>query len=198
MSIKQIALLIGLTAFCFAVVILAFFYGPAQRTYASPPQIVSVLTSDQIVTAWEARGVKGRIVICFTRYLNAHESKESKDTKATELGMNHGILRRVFHVTPDNAWDEIRGALSMRNDMRPTSEGFIGIFNDGRVYITPLSRFSPVAEKALIIIEPKVWSRTELQQIGEMLKSGKITSDLIVIIRGSEEDAITFRRVSGY
>lgn len=112
--------------------------------------------------------------------------------------MNHGVVRKVFHVAPDSAWPEINGALSKRNDMRPTPEGFIGIFDDGRVYIMPLSRFSPVAEKALIIVEPKIWSNNELMQIVEKLKSGRISSDLVVVIRGSEKDAELFRQVMNH
>jgi hypothetical protein len=194
MPAKHITLFSGITAFCIAVVVFSYVYGPTQRSFASPPRVLSVESTEQIVRAWEASAVKGRIAICFTRYLNALETKESKEVKATELSMHHGIIRRVFHITPDSAWPQIQATLSKRDDMRPTPEGFIGVFDDGRVYIMPFSRFSPIKEKALIIVEPSVWSRDELLQIANQLKSARISSDLAVIIRGSESDAELFRQ----
>lgn len=191
---KNTALLAGIILFFFAVLVFSYQYGPTQRTLASPSKILTVETTEQILQAWEANRVKGRVAVCFTRYLNALETKESKNYKVIEGSMHKGILRRVYHVTPDSAWPEIQGVLSKRDDMRPTPEGFIGIFDDGRSYIMPLSKFSHMTEKVLLIIEPKVWTGTELTQIAEKLKSDRISSDLVVIIRGSEQDAELFRR----
>jgi hypothetical protein len=157
------------------------------------PQVLTVETSDQIAQAWEKTGVKGRVAICFTRYLNAVSVKESTDLKVTERSMETGILRKVYHIAPDSAWPEIRSALSKMNGVRTTQDGYIGIFENGRVYINPLSSFSQLSEKALIIIEPKVWTAAELLKISGKLKSGSISSDLVVIIRGSEQDAALFR-----
>lgn len=134
------------------------------------------------------------MAICFTRYLNASETKESKEINVSELSLHQSTLRKITHVTPDSSWPEIEKTLSERNIMRATPEGFIGVLDDGRVYIMPLSRFTYVAEKSLIIVEPKVWTRDQLLQIVDKLKSGKLSSDLIVIIRGSDEDADLFRQ----
>jgi hypothetical protein len=194
MPIKHIALLAGIVVFFFAVIAFTFLYGPGQRSFSARPQVLSVESTEQIAQTWETAGVKGRIAICFTRYLNALEKKESNELKVTERSMEKGVIRRVFHIAPDSAWPEISGALSKRNGIRLTSEGFIGIFDAGRVYIMPLSRFSQVTEKALIIIEPNVWTKAELMQIAEKLKSGRISTDLLVIIRGSEQDAALFRQ----
>lgn len=194
MNMKRIALLAGITVFFLSVIVFSFTYGPARRSYVSPPRVISVESTAQILHNLEESGVRGRTAICFTRYLNALEGKESKDAKAIELAMNHGIIRRVFHVPPDNSWPEINEALAKRNDMRTTPEGFIGIFDDGRVYIQPLSRFLHLEDTALVVLEPKIWSGDELAQIAGRLHSGNIASDLIVIIRGSEADAETFRR----
>jgi hypothetical protein len=193
MPAKQMALLAGIIVFFCAVVALTFWYGPGQRSYLSPPQVLSVHSTDQIAQEWKTAGVKGRSVICFTRYLNAHEEKESRASKITELSLEQGIVRRVFHILPDKVWPEVRETLSKRNGIRPASAGFIGIFDYGRVYIMPLSRFSQLGEKALVIIEPKVWTATELQQIATMLKSGSISSDLVILIRGTETEAAPFR-----
>ena len=193
MPAKQIVLLASIIVFFLSVVAFSNFYGPARRTFASPSKVLSVDTSDQITKAWKSSGVKGRIAICFTRYLNVLESKDSKEPLITELAMDHGIVRKVFHVVPEYAWPEVQKALSKRDDMRQTPEGFIGIFNNGRVYISPLSKLPPIDEKTLLIVEPKVWSQEELTQIGDRLKTGRLSSDLVTIIRGSENDAAIFR-----
>lgn len=191
---KRVLTLAVITLVFAATVIFLNQYGPAQRSFASPPAVLLAESTAQIARAWETTGVKGRIAICFTRYLNAVEAKESTDFKVTEISMEKGVLRKVFHIPPDASWPEISGALSKRYDMRPTTDGFVGIFNYGRVYITPLSRFSGVTEKALVIIEPKVWTNRELIQIAEKLKSGDISSDLVIIIRGTEKEADLFRQ----
>ena len=193
MPVKQSAVLAGIMLFFFSVIAFSYLYGPARRSFASPPQIYSAESTGQITLILESSAVKGRIALCFTRYLNALETKESRDIKATETAMNHGIFRKVYHFPPDSAWSEIRGTLVNRDDMRPTPEGFVGIFDDGRVYIQPLSRLSRLTEQAVIIIEPKVWSDSELTQIAEKLITGSISSDLVVIIRGSSSDVELFR-----
>jgi hypothetical protein len=191
---KHITLLAGITVFFIAVVVFSYLYGPMRRSFVSTTKVLLVESTEQTAQAWETSGVKGRITICFTRYLNALEEKESKNVKVTELSMQKGIIRRVFHITPDNAWPEISGALSKRNDMRPTPDGFIGLFDYGRVYIMPLSRSPLIEEKALIIVEPRVWSHEELLQIVDKLRTGRISSDLVIIIRGSDKDAELFRQ----
>jgi hypothetical protein len=194
MSIKQSALLAGIVLFFSGVLAGTFLYGPSRRSFTTPPQVLSVESTEQIARTFASTGVKGRIAICFTRYLNAVDGKESKSLKVTEDSMEKGIIRRVFHVTPDSAWPEISAALAKRNGIRPIPEGLIGIFDNGRVYIMPLSRFSQTTEKALIIVDPNIWTQDELTQIANKLKSGSISSDLVVIIRGSEKDASLFRQ----
>jgi hypothetical protein len=194
MRIKQLALRDVSIAFFLTIISLTFLYGPWKRSYNEQPLVLTVETSEQIAPILKKTGVKGRVAICFTRYLNAVEGKESTDLKVTERSMESGIFRKVYHTAPDNAWPEIRSALSKMNGVRTTQDGYIGIFENGRVYINPLSSMSQVSEKALIILEPKVWSPAELLAIAEKLRSGSISSDLVVIIRGTEQDAALFRR----
>lgn len=193
----RIASLTVITVLFTVAVIFSYSYGPSRRSFAARPTVLSVETTEQILQVWESHGVKGRIAICFTRYLNVLETKESKEAKATERAMNLGIVRKVYHVPPDSAWPEIHASLSRRTDMRPTPEGFIGIFDDGRVYIAPLSRFAPFREKALFLVEPKIWSPDELMRIVDLLKSGSMSADLVVIVRGAEREAEPFRRALG-
>jgi hypothetical protein len=153
-----------------------------------------VVSSTQLEQLWQNSGVKGRTLVTFTRYLNATESKDTKEIEATERAMEKGIIRRVFHIVPDHVWNEVSKNLSGRVGMRPTPEGFIGIFEYGRVYILPLSRFSPPTEKSLLVVEPKIWSKAELDKIIANLQSGELAADLVAVIRGTDQDATNFRR----
>jgi hypothetical protein len=195
MPSKHNVITVGIIVFFLSTIALSFLYGPWRRTYNVPAQVLSVESTEQIARIWEEKGLRGRIVICFTRYLNAVDIKESKDYKVTEKSMDNGILRKVYHIAPDSAWPEIRYALSKMNGVRTTQNGYIGIFDSGRVYINPLSRFSSQSEKSLILIEPKVWTTDEINLIAGKLKSGAVVSDLIIIVRGSERDAELFRTV---
>lgn len=186
-------LLVGITLLFVLVVTISNNYGPSRRIYLASPRVQSADTTAEIARAWDASGARGRIVICFTRYLNALQGKESQDFKVTETAMEKGIIRRVYHVPPAGAWPEIQASLSKRSDMRPTQEGFIGIFDYGRVYIQPIDQLAPLQEKALIVIEPGVWTPAEIARISGMLQSGKIMSDFILIIRGTEDDVARFR-----
>lgn len=190
---RNTLLLIGIAILFVLVVIISHSYGPSRRVYLSAPQVHSAETTAEIARAWDESGARGRIAICFTRYLNALPEKESQDLKVTETAMEKGIIRRVYHVPPKRAWPEIEAALSKRIDMRPTREGFIGIFDYGRVYIQPLELLAPLQEKALVIIEPGVWTPAEIARISGMLQSGRIISDFILIIRGAENDVALFR-----
>ncbi|MEI6297806.1 MAG: hypothetical protein WCO84_09310, partial [bacterium] len=71
MFARNIAILVGITVFSFAVVIFLYFYGPSRRVYATSPKVISLQTVDQILQTWQSGGFKGRMAICFTRYLNA-------------------------------------------------------------------------------------------------------------------------------
>lgn len=164
-------------------------FGPARRTYISPPRVQPVATTAQLASLWHESGVRGRTLICFTRYLNAVETGENTGDKTIENAMERGIARRVFHVVPDSVWPAVSSNLEKMNGIRKDREGFIGIFDNGRVYIRPLSRFVPPAdEKVLAVIEPRIWSDQERAMITALFSAHKLTADLTAIIRGTEQD----------
>lgn len=194
MSSRQVALCISIVLFFLGVIIFTqYYYGPSRRVSVSPPRVDLVVSSKQLGQVWQNSGVKGRTLVTYTRYLNAKETKESTDIDVTERAMGKGVIRRVFHVVPDHAWNEVSKNLSGRKGMRPTQEGYIGVFEYGRVYIMPLSRFSPPSEKSLLVVEPKIWTVAEQAKIIANLTSGQLTADLVAIIRGTDQDAVNFR-----
>ena len=191
---RQLFLCSAIVLFFLGVIVFTqFYYGPSRRVHVSPPRVVSVDSGMQLEQVWQTSGVRGRTLVTFTRYLNAKETKDSKDADVTERGMQQGIIRRVFHVVPDSSWRDVSTTLAERKGMRPTSDGYIGIFEHGRVYIIPFSRFIPPSETSLLVIEPRVWTEPEQAKMITELKSGHLAADLMVIIRGTDQDAGNFR-----
>ena len=177
-----------------SVLIFIHYYAQSRRKFVSPSRVESVVSTKQLEETWINANVRGRTLISFSRYLNALESIDSNDIKATEQALGKGILRRVFHVIPDNVWLEVSKNLAGRKGVRVTKEGYIGIFDGGRVYVQPLSRFRPPEEKSLLVIEPKVWTSPEQASIVAYLTSGRISTDLATVVRGTEQDVKILRK----
>ena len=172
MPLRQIYLCSAIILFFCTVLIFSIYYGPSQRISISAPNVIPVGSSYQLENVWQSSGVKGRTLILFTRYLNAVEAMESKELKATERAMELGIVRRVFHIVPDRSWKEVSKNLEGRKGIYQTKDGFIGVFEFGRVYIQPLSHFTPPLEQSLVVVEPKVWSEDDFTQIIGYLDQG--------------------------
>ncbi|MBI5847135.1 MAG: hypothetical protein HZB31_04175 [Nitrospirae bacterium] len=119
--------------------------------------------------------------------------KDTEGFKLAELAMSHGIVRTIFHIVPDNAWPVVTENLSGRKNARNTSSGFALIVSEGRINVLPLSHYKPLGEKSLVVVEPGVWNKQELAQIAHLIKSGDLSTDLVLIIRGSLSDMETFR-----
>lgn len=174
--------------FACCILFLTLFYGPLRRTSALPPRVQPVLSAAEVLQLWESAGVKGRIAVLFTRHLNAERSlADEAGEKYANQAMQRGITRTLYHVVPDSAWPVVSQTLSSRRFVRATASGFILILPEGRVHVLPRSRFKPVTEQSLIVIEPDVWTSDELEQISRLVESGKQSSDLIALIRGSQQ-----------
>jgi hypothetical protein len=193
MTPRRLAVPAAISLIFAAAVAFSLAWGPSRRRAVEPPRVVAVGSSAALGESWRASGAHGRVAVLFTRYLNAVASREDKDTTATEAAVEQAILRRVHHVPPDRAWPEIDGTLSRREDMRKVPGGYLWMSLDVRIQIAPLSRFEPVGEPALVVVEPAVWSPEELRAIAGRIRAGDLETDLLVVIRGSEADTELFR-----
>lgn len=173
--------------FAFGVLVFSFVYGPLQRTFASPERTVQVSSAADIDQLWESEGVRGRVAVIFTRRLNAERhGYYSQELKYIELAMRRGIVRAVYYIVPDSIWDDViieNYSMPMLTPPMPTASGFVMLFEGGRVNVMPLSRFWPDAgEKALVVLEPGIWSSDDLAYIYRIVKSGNLPADLFAII----------------
>lgn len=172
-----------------------FFYGPSRRVYAPSVRTVHLSDPADILHLWKENGVKGRLAIVFTRRLNAEESNPDGLTgKYLETALQHGIVRSVIHVVPDSAWSEVDRNLANNPAVMRTPSGFVLLYDEGRVLVIPLSKFEPVPEQALVVIEPSVWSADELHFLSRMVAERQIPADVLTLLNGTTNDAALFDR----
>lgn len=171
------------------------FYGPSQRVYTPSETIVSPALSADILQIWKESGAKGRLAILFTRRLNAEEPNAAGLAgNYLQTALQQGIVRSAIHVLPDSAWSEVDRNLSNNPTVRRTPSGFVLLFDEGRVLVTALSRFKPVAEQALVVIEPSIWSADELRFLGKMVAERDVLTDILAVIKGTADDFELFDR----
>jgi hypothetical protein len=189
------ACILALAAGAFLV---AFFHGPSRRVYVSPPRAVAIRHPMDAYGLWQASGIKGRIALVFARHLIPAEAVETTaDVEAIERAMHHGMIREVFHVVPDDHWPDVAFGLSLVSIYWPTAEGAVGAFEDGRVNVLPLSRLWIVPERALVLVDTRVWSPEEKERIARRIRSGAIETDLIGVASGTPSDLELFASAQG-
>jgi hypothetical protein len=175
--------------FFFSVLVGIFTYGPAKRTFVVPDKTVSLRSAQELDDLWHASGVHGRIAVIFTRHLNHQFSGIAfPEIDYVDSAMRHGIVRKAYYIVPDRFWQaavlEYRGRLEYIIEPIVTDTGFTILHEGGRIHAMPLSKYVPELgqEKALVVIEPIVWTQQENSRIDGFIRSEQLTSDLTVII----------------
>ena len=166
-----------------------FAYGPAKRRFVIPDKTVQARSIHEVDGIWNASGVHGRIAVIFARRLNPLGSANAlPDGDYLDNAMNHGIVRRAYHIVPDRMWTDVI-AENIQNPsliIQPKiiNAGYILLHEGGRIYVEPLSKFIPEQdrEKALVVIEPAVWTPEEQARISGFIRSGQLNADLTVIV----------------
>ncbi len=175
--------------FSFGVIVLTVIYGPAKRSFVSPERTVTVRSADELDRLWHSSGVHGRVAVIFARHLNQQFSGLAfPEMDYLDQGMRHGIIRRAYYIVPDRFWPEVvleyRALLTYIIEPKATDTGFMILHEGERIHAMPLSKYIPEQdqEKALVVIEPAVWTPQEQTRIDGFIKSGQLVSDLIVTI----------------
>ncbi len=179
----------AIALFSLAVFIWTFAYGPARREFISQDKTVTVHSARDIEELWRSSGVHGRVAVVFARHLSRpFPANTFPEMDYLDAAMNHGIVREAYYIVPDRMWTQVI-AESIENPsiiVQPklTDTGYILLHEDGRIYVIPLSKYIPDLgqEKALVVIEPAIWSSEEQSRIDGFVKSGQLTSDLTVIV----------------
>ena len=195
--------------FFFGVIVWTFSYGPARRTFVIPDKTVTVRSASELDSLWHSSGVHGRVTVIFARHLKLLSLGSSfPDGSYLDYAMRRGIVRKAYYVVPDSFWSEIvsvnmmTGALIV--PLKVTDTGFLLLHEGGRIHVMPLSKYipEPDREKALVVIDPALWTKQELARIDGFIRSGQISSDLKVVVGDekqsqSHQGAISFSAPSG-
>jgi hypothetical protein len=165
------------------VLVWAFTYGPAKRTFVNPGKTITVKTVGEIEKLWQSSGVHGRTAVIFARYPKQDLSGSDFPAREyLETAMRHGIVRRAYFIVPDKFWSDLVSEMLGRK-FKTTDNGFIVADDGGRILFMPLSKYVPEGdEKALVALEPAAWSPQEHLRINTLLSSGLMASDLLVTI----------------
>lgn len=170
-------------------IVFTFTYGPSKRTYVTPNRTVSAQSASAVDALWHSSGVHGRIAIIFARHLNQQFSgKGFPEMDYIDRAMRHGLVRSVYYIVPDSAWSEVAteniSNPQLLAPIKTTDNGFMLLHEGGRIHVMPLSKYIPEQEKekALVVIERRVWSRQEHFRINNHLKSGLLTTDFLIFI----------------
>jgi len=168
-----------------------FTYGPVRRGFVNPDKTITLHSAGEIETLWESTGVRGRTAVIFARHLNLLSLGSSyPDGSYLDNAMRHGIVRKAYYVVPDRAWPEVSSVQKLPGAlMAPpgsTRSGFFVLHEGGRIYAMPLTRFSAIREKALVVIEPAAWSPEERSRIYHLLRINFLATDLMVVVDRGE------------
>jgi hypothetical protein len=187
------ACITAIVLLCIGTFVWTFAYGPAKRTFVIPDRTVHVRSVSDIDGIWNASGVHGRIAVIFARRLNQPVSiTVLPEGDYLDGAMNHGIVRTAYYIVPDRVWADVL-ADNLQNPsliIQPKiiDAGYILLHEAGRIYFEPFSKYIPEQdrEKALVVIEPAVWTREEQARISGYIRSGQLPSDLTVIVGEGE------------
>lgn len=178
--------------FFIGVIVLTFTYGPAKRSFVIPDKTIVVRSAGEIESLWHSSGVHGRIAVIFTRHLNQQFSGIAfPEMDYLDTAMRHGIVRTAYYIVPDRFWSDVvlenRAYRKYIVLPKVTDTGFMIFHVGGRIHVMPLSKYiaEQEKEKALVVIEPQVWSQKEYSRIDGLIKSGQLATDLLALINGT-------------
>jgi hypothetical protein len=182
--------LAGLLAVFVGVVLVLSLYGPSRRTFLVPPRAIAVATTAELLSFCQERGLRGRRAVVFARRLIQAEdpSGDPPDIQPLTELMHRGVVRELFHVVPEQAWPEVTWNLANVSIFRVEGRGRVANFEDGRINVDRLAGFWPKREPALLLLDPRDWSPDELQVIAGLVRSGRLRTDLIAVLRGTAAD----------
>ena len=185
----------AITLLFFGTLIWTFTYGPSKRRYIIPDRTVTVHTAAELDALWHSAGAHGRIAVLFARYLpKKSDGFFFPEIDYLDIAMNHGIVRTAYYVVPDRAWVEaVADNLanpSLIVQPKITDTGYMLLHEGGRIHVVPLSKFIPEQEqeKALVVIDPALWTEQEQSRINGFIRSGQLTTDLVVVINAAKRD----------
>ena len=181
--------------------LLITFWGRSARRFLP---VRSVYTVDRFQTAyslWRDQGLHGRIILYFDRHFTIDRAFiESLNLKFADkehilpdpnsrnyltLALYHDIFRAVYHVVPENVWQEVREKLSRYPFIAFDGRRFRLTIEGSPVIVTRLSDLPPFSEKVVIFLNDKHRAEYDARALDALLEDTR-KSDVVVIAKTAE------------
>ena len=164
---------------CAAVALAAWQAGRSGRKVLAEPRAVRCAVPADALSVWRSAGVRGRTLVHFARSV-AMAAEPGPPSPSSYLGraLGEGIIRRVYHVIPDDAWPEVRATLAARPGIVHEGEGFALQRAGAPIRVGPRSALPRLDEPALVTIEGERWSAQALAEISAALRTS-LRHDLV-------------------
>ncbi|MEK6744923.1 MAG: hypothetical protein AABZ15_15000 [Nitrospirota bacterium] len=172
------------------VILVVSYHGYHSRIFASANTTHIVDSPEKAYLIWKEKNVKGRVLLLFDNYphmrgLNSYNgSPHLHQGNIVEFSIFQNIIRKVYFIIPDNAWEEFR-LLEIMHPLRavPNLERGLFLYNLSGIPIiatTPTS-LPKISETALVYINKGVYNDTQAQ---DLLSMKHITADITVVYQG--------------
>lgn len=174
------------------VLLLCSFAGSAGRSYLKTPQLHTIDSPLQNYNVWRESGVRGRVLLLFDRRLGSEEDESVlNDNNYLYRAILGNIIRKVYHIIPDNQWDSVRKNLSNMPDVTFSNGVFRNTINGTPLIITTMKDIPEIKEEVLMSIDMEYWNEDGIKMMIELVNKGVIKSDLITISGNVQKDFIT-------
>ncbi len=152
------------------------------------PQSVSKMSD--ALAVWESDRIKGRILVLFDRALNADPTGSREfhlsnlrvtDENYIYLAFRKNLVRKVYHVVPNAAWDEVNHALAGNPYVQQRPGGFRIVIEGMPVMIQRLHDLPSITEPVLVAINRNAVDPGTIEQAASLIRSGVLSCDRLTI-----------------
>jgi len=173
-----------------AATLLVFFltvqHSRNNRRFSPVHQVATIPTMDGAYGIWASAGVRGRVLVYCDRRLNIEVSEpvdpSSPGDQYVYASIRTNMVRVLYHVVPDSAWDEV--ATNLRKfPVYAYDRGMfrITVFDGIPLYVMRLRDMPHLDEEVLLHINSDVWDDREFSEILGLLHNHTLSGDIITL-----------------
>jgi len=165
-----------------------YFYGLSGRVYLDKALVKRVERPESSYFLWRESGIKGRVLFLFDRHIHdVATGEEVNEWNYIYKAMRNNFVRKVYHVVPDSAWNDVSAVLGKSERAERVGDGFRFVIEGMPVMVMRIKDVTAVGEKVLIDVNADWWGGDDLIKVAQLVKDRALQSDLITVSGGSPE-----------